>query len=154
MFEPKATIFLSCSDTMWSVWGCAAFIIPLDFTRELDRTPNVPTVQVELRVEVFLGCDGSGVVRTGTLGHVALTEGQRRSRQCSSEDASAVRGTYEPTCTVETLTPLWAVCCSAMPRKDCSGVFEPERMKNWHVLNSQKAWNTDVSESYNSQTYF
>lgn len=59
-----------------NVISLPAFIIPLDFTCELDRTPDVPAVQVELRIEVFLGCDGCGVVRTGTLGHVALTEGQ------------------------------------------------------------------------------
>lgn len=59
--------------------------VPLDFTGELDGAADVPAVQVELRVEVLLGCDGCGVVRTGTLGHVALRGAQRRSCKSSSE---------------------------------------------------------------------
>jgi len=54
------------------------FIIPLDFAGKLDGTSDVPAVQVELWVEVLVGCDGCRVVRTGTLGHVTLTETQRK----------------------------------------------------------------------------
>lgn len=48
-------------------------IVLLDFARQLDRTSDVSAVQVELRVEVLVSCDGRGVVRTGTLGHVTLS---------------------------------------------------------------------------------
>ena len=53
--------------------GC---LILLDFAGQLDGTSDVPSVQVELWVEVLVGRDGCGVVRTGALGHVALTETQ------------------------------------------------------------------------------
>lgn len=55
--------------------------ILLDFAGELDGTSDVTAVQVELRVEVLLGCDGCGVVRTGTLGHITLTEKKTESHQ-------------------------------------------------------------------------
>lgn len=48
-------------------------IILLDFARQLDGTSDVSAVQVELRVEVLVSCDGCGVVRTRTLGHVTLS---------------------------------------------------------------------------------
>lgn len=48
--------------------------ILLDFTGELDGTADVATIQVELGIEVFFGCDGRGVVRAGALGHVTLTK--------------------------------------------------------------------------------
>lgn len=54
------------------------FTTPLDFTGKLNRTSDVSSIQVELRVEVLLSCDGCGVVRTGALGHIALTETQRQ----------------------------------------------------------------------------
>lgn len=54
--------------------GFALCILPLNFAGKLDGASNVAAVQVELRVEVFLSCDGCGVVRTGALGHVALRE--------------------------------------------------------------------------------
>lgn len=50
----------------------------LDFTGKLDGTADVATVQVELRVEVFLRCDGRGVVRTGALRHVTLTKERKK----------------------------------------------------------------------------
>ena len=59
--------------------SCWDFTAPLDFAGKLDGPPDVPAVQVELGVEVFLGCDGCGVVRTGALGHVALAEKYRHS---------------------------------------------------------------------------
>lgn len=59
-------------------WRVSFFgVILLDFAGKLHGTPNVPAVQVELWVEVLLGCDVCGVVRTGTLGHITLTEIQR-----------------------------------------------------------------------------
>lgn len=52
--------------------------ILLDFAGKLDGAPNVTAVQVELWIEVLLGCDGRGVVRTGALRHVTLTKTQTR----------------------------------------------------------------------------
>lgn len=78
--------------------------ILLDFTGELDGASDVPAVQVELRVEVLVCCDGCGVVRTGTLGHVALSDIQKsRERRRSSEKDAAGVGERD---TDETLTPL------------------------------------------------
>lgn len=54
------------------VSSCCGAHIPLDFAGKLNGTSDVTAVQVELRVEVFLSCDGGGIVRTGTLRHVAL----------------------------------------------------------------------------------
>lgn len=69
--------------------GC---IILLDFTGELDGTSDVPAVQVELWVEVLLSCDGCGVVRTGTLGHITLTEKYRESYKLPCSAAGGVGG--------------------------------------------------------------
>lgn len=58
-----------------STLGAEVFAaLPLDFARELDWTSNVSAIQVELWVEVLVGCDGCGVVGTGTLGHITLKE--------------------------------------------------------------------------------
>lgn len=56
---------------------CHGSIIPLHFAGQLNRTPDVSAIQVKLWVEVFLRCDGCGVVRAGALGHVTLTERKR-----------------------------------------------------------------------------
>lgn len=62
--------------------GCLqGSIILLDFAGKLDGTANVAAVQVELRVEVFLGCDGRWVVRTGALRHVTLTKERKMTDQ-------------------------------------------------------------------------
>lgn len=58
---------------------CHGCVILLDFAGKLYGTSNVSTIQVELGVEVLLRCDGCRVVRTGTLGHIALTEIQSES---------------------------------------------------------------------------
>lgn len=79
-------------------------VVLLDFAGQLDRTSDVTAVQVELRVEVLLSCDGRGVVRTGTLGHITLTGTQSESyerRRLSKTAAGGVGG-----CDAETLTPL------------------------------------------------
>lgn len=79
-------------------------VILLDFAGKLDRTSNVPAIQVELRVEVLLSCDGCGVVRTGTLRHITLTEIQSGSYECRRSSKKAAGGVGG--CDAETLTPL------------------------------------------------
>lgn len=78
--------------------------ILLDFTGELDGASDVPAVQVELRVEVLVCCDGCGVVRTGTLGHVALSDIHKSREQLHSSEKHAA-GVGEEDAD-ETLTPL------------------------------------------------
>lgn len=146
--KPRFAASLSkhnCKGTRWH--GC--FVL-LDFAGQLDRTPNVATIQVELRVEVLLSCDGRGVVRTGTLGHVTLTGTQSESyvqRRSSKTAAWAVGG-----CDAKTLTPLWAVCCSAIPRKDCRGVFEPEWDNNVERLSSVCSVRATCGARWHSKT--
>lgn len=59
---------------------CHGYGVLLDFAGKLDGSPNVPAVEVEIWVEVFLSCDGRGVVGTGTLGNVTLIERERDRR--------------------------------------------------------------------------
>ena len=71
---------------------CCCFPVPLDFAGELYGTSDVSAVQVELWVEVFLGCDRGGVVRTGTLWHVALRETRRDGKWCCFSEEAAGGG--------------------------------------------------------------
>lgn len=70
----------------WNKSPCALtprlrHVVLLDFTGQLDGPADVSAVQLELGVEVLLGGDGGGVVRTGTLGHVTLVKTQQQSHE-------------------------------------------------------------------------
>lgn len=89
---------------------------------ELHGPPHVPVAQLEVGVEVLLGGDGRGVGVAQRLRDQRL---RGRPPRWHSVGGSQPRG--PPSLPVPpTLTPLLGpTCCSAMPRKDCSGVLLP-----------------------------
>lgn len=69
-------------------------LVLLDFTGQFDGPSDVSAVQLELGVKVLLGGDGGGVVRAGTLGHVALVETPDLRKVLQAGACVCRRGSY------------------------------------------------------------
>lgn len=89
---------------------------------ELHGPSHVPVAQLEVGVEVLLRGDGGGV------GVAQRLRDQRLWEQHGAVMVAQLLGVAQPWGPPSTLTPLLGpTCCSAMPRKDCSGVLLPAR---------------------------